>query len=53
MELLTRLNREGITILLVTHETEMAQFARTIVHFRDGLVERIDRNTPTPVGELA
>lgn len=53
MELLTRLNREGITILLVTHETEMAQFARTIVHFRDGLVERIDRNTPTPVSELA
>ncbi len=51
MELLTRLNREGITILLVTHETEMAQFARTIVHFRDGLVERIDRNTPTPVRE--
>lgn len=46
MELLTRLNREGITILLVTHETDMAQYARTIVHFRDGLVERIDRNTP-------
>lgn len=52
MELLTRLNREGITILLVTHETEMAQFARTIVHFRDGLVERIDRNTPAPVGDI-
>lgn len=49
MELLTRLNREGITILLVTHETEMAQYARTIVHFRDGLVERIDRNTPPPL----
>ncbi len=46
MELLTRLNAEGITILLVTHETEMAQYARTIVHFRDGLVERIDRNDP-------
>ena len=49
MELLTRLNKEGITILLVTHETEMAAFARTIVHFRDGLVERIDRNVPTHV----
>ena len=44
MQLLTRLNSEGITILLVTHEPEMADFARTIVHFRDGLVERIDRN---------
>lgn len=49
MELLTRLNKEGITILLVTHEIEMAAFARTIVHFRDGLVERIDRNVPTHV----
>ncbi len=47
MELLTRLNREGITILLVTHEEEMAQFARTIVHFRDGLVERIERGRKT------
>ena len=43
MELLTDLNRGGITILMVTHESEMAEFARTIVHFRDGLVERIDR----------
>ncbi len=43
MELLTELNQTGITILMVTHEAEMAEFARTIVHFRDGLVERIDR----------
>jgi putative ABC transport system ATP-binding protein len=26
----------------VTHEAEMAAFAHTIVHFRDGLVERIE-----------
>ncbi|WP_260924473.1 ABC transporter ATP-binding protein [Novosphingobium sp. 9] len=44
MELLTRLNREqGITVLMVTHEPDMAAFARTIVHFRDGLVDRIER----------
>ena len=43
MELLTRLNGEGITVLMVTHEEEMAAFAKTIVRFRDGLVERIDR----------
>ncbi|WP_413244764.1 ABC transporter ATP-binding protein [Sphingomonas sp. 1P06PA] len=44
MELLTDLNRNsGITVLMVTHEPEMAAFARTIIHFRDGLVERIDR----------
>jgi putative ABC transport system ATP-binding protein len=44
MELLSELNRRGITILLVTHEAEMAAFARTIVHFRDGLVESIERS---------
>ncbi|WP_022685215.1 ABC transporter ATP-binding protein [Sphingomonas phyllosphaerae] len=43
MELLTELNREsGITVLMVTHEADMAAFARTVVHFRDGLVERIE-----------
>ena len=43
MELLTDLNHgSGITVLMVTHESEMAAFARTIVHFRDGLVERVE-----------
>jgi putative ABC transport system ATP-binding protein len=43
MELLTDLNRNSnITVLMVTHEPDMAAFARTIVHFKDGLVERID-----------
>ena len=40
MELLTRFNQElGITIIMVTHESEMAAFARRVVHFRDGLIE--------------
>ena len=44
MELLNDLNRNsGITVLMVTHEPEMAAFARTIVHFRDGLVESIEK----------
>ena len=44
MELLSGLNRDaGITVLMVTHEPDMAAFARTIVHFKDGLVESIDR----------
>jgi putative ABC transport system ATP-binding protein len=43
MEFLTNLNREaGITILMVTHEAEMAAFARTIVNFKDGLVDSIE-----------
>jgi putative ABC transport system ATP-binding protein len=45
MELLTDLNRaSGITVLMVTHEPDMAAFARTVVHFKDGLVERIEAN---------
>ena len=42
MGLLTDLNREGITVLMVTHEPDMAAFARTIVHFKDGLVDSIE-----------
>ena len=43
MELLTDLNQtSGITVLMVTHEPDMAAFARTVVHFKDGLVERIE-----------
>jgi len=40
MELLGRLNSEqGITIIMVTHEPDMAHYARRIVHFVDGLVD--------------
>jgi putative ABC transport system ATP-binding protein len=43
MELLVRINRErGITVLMVTHEHDMAAYARRIVHFRDGNIERDD-----------
>lgn len=39
MELLTGLNHDqGITIVMVTHEPDMASYAKRIVHFRDGLV---------------
>jgi putative ABC transport system ATP-binding protein len=44
MELLRTLNlRHHITVLMVTHEAEMAAFAQRIVHFRDGLIERDER----------
>ena len=39
MALLDRLNREqGITVLMVTHEPDMAAYARRQVHFVDGTV---------------
>ena len=43
MELLAELNAHaGLTVLLVTHEPDMAAYARKIVHFKDGLVDYID-----------
>ena len=40
MQLLAGLNSErGLTIVMVTHEQDMATYARRVVHFRDGLVE--------------
>ena len=39
MELLVRMNREhGLTILMVTHEADMAAYASRVVHFLDGQV---------------
>jgi len=40
MELLTQLNRtEGLTIIMVTHEQDMAAYAHRLVYFVDGRVE--------------
>jgi len=45
MELLTDLNRtSGVTVLMVTHEPDMAAYAHGVVHFKDGLVERTHSN---------
>lgn len=38
MELFEHLNREGVTIVLVTHEEEIAAHARRIIRFRDGRI---------------
>jgi putative ABC transport system ATP-binding protein len=48
MAILQTLNRSGITIMLVTHEEDIARYARRVLHFRDGeLVE--DEPVPDPV----
>ena len=48
MELLTGLNRkDGITILMVTHEPDMASYADRLVHFVDGRIETDMRNQRT------
>ena len=45
MTLLKRLNAdEGITIVVVTHESGVANETNKIVHIKDGLIERIEMN---------
>src|SRR5690242_6276335 len=39
MALFARLHKEGNTIILVTHENDVAQRADRIIHVRDGMVE--------------
>lgn len=40
MALLTNLNAEGITVILVTHEREVADYAERQLLFRDGIIEQ-------------
>lgn len=40
MSLFQQLNEQGITIVLVTHETDIAAYAKRIVQVRDGLIRR-------------
>lgn len=40
MEIFDGLHREGVTIVLVTHEREIALHSERILHFRDGLLEK-------------
>ena len=42
MEIFQKLNAEGLTIILVTHEPDIAQFAKREIVFRDGQIKRDD-----------
>jgi putative ABC transport system ATP-binding protein len=46
MALLQQLNAGGMTIIVVTHENDIAAFASRVVHFRDGKVVSDDRQAP-------
>jgi len=39
MEILQKLNKQGHTIILITHETYTAQYAQRIIKMRDGEIE--------------
>ncbi len=45
MDILTDFNRKrGITIVMITHEPDIASYAKRTIHFRDGLIEKEDHN---------
>lgn len=52
MVLLTRLNQQGKTIIMVTHEHDIAAWAKRVVHMRDGHIESEERNSPRPLPDL-
>ena len=55
MQIFQELNDEGLTIVLVTHEPDIANFAKRIVVFRDGKIRRDDivQNRPRATEMLA
>ncbi|MCJ7765689.1 MAG: ABC transporter ATP-binding protein, partial [Thiovulaceae bacterium] len=40
MELIKSFNEEGITIIMVTHEEDIAAYASRIIYMRDGMIEK-------------
>jgi len=49
MAIFQRLNRDlGITIIMITHEPDIALYAKRDIHFKDGLVVD-DRENPSPL----
>jgi putative ABC transport system ATP-binding protein len=46
MRLFDRLHQDGHTIILVTHERDIAEHARRTIHIRDGQIESDTRNAP-------
>jgi putative ABC transport system ATP-binding protein len=43
MKLFERLHTQGQTVVLVTHDREVAAHAHRIIHIRDGQVEKDER----------
>jgi putative ABC transport system ATP-binding protein len=53
MTLFQELNADGMTVVLVTHEADVAEWARRIVRFRDGVIVSDDCKAPLRKGSPA
>lgn len=52
MELLVQLNKEGKTVIIVTHEEEIAKYMKRIVVLRDGVIVEERRNGNGDMGKF-
>jgi len=46
MKALQELNQKGHTVILITHEMDVADYAKRIIHVRDGRIEKDEVNIP-------
>jgi putative ABC transport system ATP-binding protein len=53
MALFQELNRQGLTVVLVTHEPDVARFARRLLRFRDGRIVADESQRPVAAAALA
>jgi len=49
LALLTQLNKQGKTIIIITHDMAIAQYAKRIIRLKDGLIESDTRNEESDV----
>lgn len=50
MEIFQKLNEEGVTIVMITHEPEIAAHAKRVLHIRDGMLLEAQAAGTTPAG---
>jgi putative ABC transport system ATP-binding protein len=49
MQVLQEVNRQGITMIIVTHESGVARYTNQIIRLSDGVIEEIRQNQPDSV----